>query len=54
LRVIAREVFGMNPTDVVIDRDDALVILSSEANKRMLRDGRIAFIVQADTLNQEL
>jgi hypothetical protein len=54
LRVIARGVFGINPTDAVIDRADALAILSSEANKRMLREGRIAFIVQADTLNQEL
>jgi hypothetical protein len=54
LRVIARGVFGINPTDAVIDRADALVILSSEVNKRILRDGRIAFIVQADTLNQEL
>jgi hypothetical protein len=54
LRVIARGLFGINPTDAVIDRADALVILSSEANKRMLRDGRIAFIVQTDTLNQEL
>jgi hypothetical protein len=54
LRVIARGVFGINPTDAVIDRADALVILSSEVNKRMLHDGRIAFIVQADTLNQKL
>jgi hypothetical protein len=54
LRIIARGIFGINPTDPIIDRSDALTILSSEVNKRLLRDGRVAFIVQADALNREL
>jgi hypothetical protein len=54
LRVIARGVFGINPTDPIIDRADALAIISSETNKQLLREGRVAFIVAADALNKEL
>jgi hypothetical protein len=54
LRVIARGVFGINPTDPIIDRADALIILSSETNKRLLNEGRVAFIIPADALNKEL
>ncbi|MDR0383367.1 MAG: polymerase [Spirochaetaceae bacterium] len=53
LRVIAREVFGINPTDPVIDRADALTILSSEANRRLLNEGRVVFIVPEDVLVAE-
>jgi hypothetical protein len=45
LRIIAREVFGLNPTDPVIDRDDALKILSSENNRRLLKEGRVALVL---------
>jgi len=45
LRVIAREVFGVNPTDPVIDREDALKILSSENNRRLLMEGRVALVL---------
>jgi hypothetical protein len=54
LRVIARGIFGINPTDPVIDRADALTILSSDVNKSLLHEGRLAFIVRAETLNQDL
>ncbi|MDR1147131.1 MAG: polymerase [Spirochaetaceae bacterium] len=54
LRVIARGVFGVNPTDPIIDRADALNILSSETNKRLLNEGRVAFIVPAAALNKGL
>lgn len=50
LRIIARGVFGINPTDPVVDRADAVTILSSETNKRLLSEGRVAFIVPGDTL----
>jgi hypothetical protein len=54
LRIIARGVFGINPTDPIIDRSDALIILSSETNKQLLNEGRVAFIVPAGALNKEL
>ena len=45
LRIIAREVFGVSPTDPVIDREDALKILSSENNRRLLREGRVVLVL---------
>jgi hypothetical protein len=45
LRVLAREVFGLNPTDPVIDREDALKILSSENNRRLLGEGRVVLVL---------
>jgi hypothetical protein len=53
LRVIARAVFGACPTDPVIDREDALLILSTENNRRLLREGRVALVVNADMLTGE-
>jgi hypothetical protein len=54
LRIIARGVFGIRPTDPVIDREDALIILSSEANRRLLREGRVAFALNEKTLKNPL
>ncbi|MDR1362717.1 MAG: polymerase [Spirochaetaceae bacterium] len=54
LRIIARGVFGINPTDPVIDRVDALTIISSEANKQLLSEGRVAFIAPAAVLSKDL
>jgi hypothetical protein len=45
LRIFARGVFGTNPTDLIIDRDDALLIISSEENRRLLSEGKVAFIL---------
>jgi hypothetical protein len=45
LRILARGVFGIRPTDPVIDRDDALLILSSENNRRLLREGRVVIVL---------
>jgi len=50
LRIIAREVFGSSPTDTVIDRADALKIVSSENNRRLLREGRVALVLNAAQL----
>jgi hypothetical protein len=50
LRIIARGVFGIHPTDPVIDREDALTIISSENNRRLLREGRVALIVPEASL----
>jgi hypothetical protein len=54
LRILARGVFGINPTDPIIDREDALSILSSEANRRLLREGRVAIVLDAGVLKRRL
>ena len=50
LRILAREAFGINPTDPVIDREDALKILSSENNRRLLAEGRVLFVLDEKML----
>lgn len=50
LRIIARSVFGIRPTDPVIDRQDALVILSTEEGRRLLREGRIILALRGEAL----
>ena len=54
LRIIAREVFGIFPSDPVIDRQDALKILSSENNRRLLREGRVILVLNEKTLKTAL
>lgn len=44
-RIMAREAFGVRPTDIVISREDADRILSSAENRALLREGRILVIV---------
>jgi hypothetical protein len=53
LRIFARGVFGINPTDLIIDRSDALLIISSEENRRLLREGRVAIILDESVLRYE-
>ena len=50
LRVIARGGFGINPTDPIIDRQDALSILSSANNRRLLREGRVLIVLNEEML----
>jgi hypothetical protein len=50
LRIVANGVYGQTPTDPVIDREDALLIFSSEANRRLLREGKVALILEKNTL----
>jgi len=45
LRILARGGFGINPTDPIIDRQDALRILSSENNRRLLEEGRVLLVL---------
>lgn len=45
LRILATGLFGMNPTDPIVDRDDALKILSSDENRKLIRDGKIVIIL---------
>ncbi len=50
LRIMARGVFGSRSTDPVIDRADALLILSSDENIRLLREARVVLILNPDIL----
>jgi hypothetical protein len=51
LRIIAQGVFGIHPTDPIIDRQDALQIVSLEDNRRLLREGRVAFVLNQEVLS---
>ncbi|MEI6387646.1 MAG: hypothetical protein WCQ50_13495 [Spirochaetota bacterium] len=44
LRIRARELFGIHRTDLVISREDALKILSSPENRKLVVTGRILVI----------
>lgn len=54
LRIMARGLFGVVPTDPVIDREDALLILSSENNRKLLNKGRIAIVLDKKQLTKNL
>jgi hypothetical protein len=54
LRVIARGVYGIRPTDPIIDREDALLILSSEENLLLLREGRVAIMLDQSVLSNQV
>jgi len=53
LRIFAQGVFGINPTDLIIDRGDALLIISSEGNRQLLAQGRVAIILDESVLRYE-
>jgi len=53
LRIFARGVFGIKPTDLIIERDDAMMIISSEENRRLLSQGKVAIILDDSVLNYE-
>ncbi len=50
LRILARGLFGTRATDPIIDRDDALKIISSEENRRLLREGRVILVLSEEAL----
>jgi hypothetical protein len=54
LRIFARGVFGIQPTDPVIDQEDALLIISTEENRRLLREGRVLIILEDSKLKSPL
>ena len=54
LRIFARGVFGINPTDPIIGREDALQIISNEGNRALLREGRVAVIIDDAMLKSSL
>ena len=53
LRIFASGVFGIKPTDLIIDRNDALLIISSQENRRLLSEGRVAIILNDSVLRRE-
>jgi hypothetical protein len=53
LRIFARGVFGIKPTDIIIERSDALLIISSEENRRLLSQGKVVFILDESVLRYE-
>jgi hypothetical protein len=53
LRIFARGVFGINPTDLIIDRDDAMLIISSEENRSLLSRGKVAIILDDSVLRRD-
>ncbi|MDR0323549.1 MAG: polymerase [Treponema sp.] len=53
LRIFANGVFGINPADLIIDRNDALLIISSEENRRLLSQGKVAIILNESVLKSE-
>ncbi|MDR2490228.1 MAG: polymerase [Spirochaetaceae bacterium] len=50
LRIIARGVFGISATDPIIDTNDALQIISSESNRRLLREGKVVIVLSDSVL----
>lgn len=52
LRILADKVFGKLPTDPVISKEDALVLLSSDNNRRLLNEGRVVIIIAPELLVQ--
>ncbi|GAB1481739.1 hypothetical protein MASR2M78_05540 [Treponema sp.] len=50
LRILARSLFGVRATDPIIDRDDALKIISSEENRRLLKEGRLVIVLGDEAL----
>jgi hypothetical protein len=50
LRILARGVYGIRPTDPIIDAEDALTILSGEENRRLLRQGRVVIVLEHEEL----
>ena len=53
LRIFASGVFGIKPTDLIIDRSDALLIISSDENRRLLSEGKVAIILDESVLRSE-
>ena len=50
LRIFARGVFGITPTDIIIDRIDALQIISNDENRSLLSQGKVAIILNESVL----
>ncbi|MDR0602060.1 MAG: polymerase [Treponema sp.] len=54
LRILARGIFGIRPADYIIDREDSLLIISSESNRRLLSEGRVVIVLDDEDLKSPL
>jgi len=52
LRIFARGLYGINPTDLIIDNNDSMLIISSNDNRRLLSEGRVVFILNDSVLKK--
>jgi hypothetical protein len=53
LKIFASGVFGIKPTDIIIDKNDAMLIISSEENRRLLSQGKVVIILDESVLKHE-
>jgi hypothetical protein len=53
LRILAQGIFGIRPTDPIINAQDALAIISSEENRALLRDGKVVIVLDDAMLKTE-
>ncbi|MCL2276708.1 MAG: polymerase [Treponema sp.] len=53
LRIFAQGVFGINPTDLIINRIDALQIISTSENRGLLSQGKVAIILNESALSYD-
>ena len=54
LQILASAVFGTDPTDLMIPRQDALRLLAREENRRLLAEGRVVIVLQPDRTHEVL
>jgi hypothetical protein len=52
LRILSRETFGINRTDIIINRRDAGRLLSTEANRRILSEGRVLVVIDSSVIRR--
>ena len=52
-RIFAQGVFGTKPTDLIINRNDALQIISNEQNRSLLTQGKVVIILDQSVLTQQ-
>jgi hypothetical protein len=52
LQIMARRVYGVIPTDIMISPEDADRILASAENRQLLREGRIVVIVATGRIDE--
>jgi hypothetical protein len=54
LRIIATSLFGVNTTDPILNREDALLILGSEENRSLLSAGKLALVINNQVVNNQV
>jgi hypothetical protein len=54
LKIFAHGVFGIDPTDPIISHEDALLIISTAENRSLLREGRLAIILDNSVIKSSI